>query len=145
MKKILLVVFAVASLSGCAQVLPIISKVQSALNEVPMLLEAIRAAEAIYFAAHPDPVLQTHIDRALADAALAGAGANDALTGVKDISDNKAAEAFAAWNKAYDSLLAVMRDAHIVVPMTTTHVAAVGPAGPIRLPLHPRSAAFGGG
>ncbi len=141
-----LVAFAYITLiTGCQASKTVLSAVDAALAEVPMLIEAARAAEMIFFAVHPDPLLQTQIERRIADAALAGDAADNALAGINDISEGDSAKAFAEWNKAYDELLAAMRDAHILVPSDPLHMAAAGPSGStIRIPLHPRSASFRG-
>jgi hypothetical protein len=148
MRRLLLAVFAIAivtTTAGCQQAKTALNVVEAALAEAPMLIEAARAAAMIFFAVHPDPMLQAQLERRIADASLAADSAANALAGANDISAGDSAKAFAEWNKSYDELLAALRDAHILMPSGPTQMVGAGPqGGTIRLPLHPISGRFVG-
>jgi hypothetical protein len=113
---------------------PVLDDVMVFVEDGARILDAIRAATAIFFLAHPAPAAQTAVDKALVDAQLALDAAIRATTGAKEFTQEQFDAAFAQFKGAYTELDHLLRELGIVHADGRMAVAH-GAEGEIRFPI----------
>lgn len=119
MKRIIVAMaFLASSLSGCAMfqraVVPVIDDVVMVAQDALAILNAIRAAEAVFFLANPDPRAQAEVENAIGDANLALDAALQTASGTKSLSASDANAGFDAFRQAYGDLVTLVAQLGIV-------------------------------
>ena len=111
-RNIIALALALAVLPSCAwstkNILPVLQDVLLVGEDAIAILNAIHAAEVIFFLAHNDPVMQAKVESAIGDVSTALDAAIQAASGAKDLSANDADAAFAAFRQSYQDLVALL-------------------------------------
>lgn len=98
----------ISSLTGCSFLASALPAVSEIVSDGSLILSTIEAFISGFFRNHPDPVTQAKYDAAMQKTRLALIAAERALAGVKDITEQDMAGAFAEFRAAYEELLQII-------------------------------------
>jgi hypothetical protein len=119
---------------GCATFAADLTAFRSAVDVADMIIDAIDDFTTSYFAAHPDPVKQAAIKAAEAQARTAAAAALSIANGAGDASNGNVAQAFADFETAYSSLLALAQSLGVKVAAPGAKVGVQASPGVLMVP-----------
>jgi uncharacterized protein YbjT (DUF2867 family) len=102
---------------GCAAlrtVVPVLTQVAGDLADAQAILDAIEAAERIFFLGNPDVDHQQAVEAALANCRMGLDAAVRSLRGVDEVSNEKLDDAYRDFRSAWDDLQRVLRATNIL-------------------------------